>query len=92
MESIASEFGKEVLVMHVLVLMDGFNRDKHYYRTRLSHNSKISDIHVMFFPFCSVFLDGLKTKEELLADVYEDICQEIERLRGKSAKLATLKL
>ncbi|XP_030593210.1 nicotinamide riboside kinase 1 isoform X2 [Archocentrus centrarchus] len=31
-----------------------------------------------------VFLDGLKTKEELLAAVYEDICQEIERLREKN--------
>ncbi|XP_018530177.1 nicotinamide riboside kinase 1 isoform X1 [Lates calcarifer] len=30
-----------------------------------------------------VFLDGLKPKEELLAAVYKDVCQEIERLRGK---------
>ncbi|KAI3372729.1 hypothetical protein L3Q82_023193 [Scortum barcoo] len=28
-----------------------------------------------------VFLDGLKPKEELLADVCEDVCQGIERLR-----------
>ncbi|KAK9522945.1 hypothetical protein VZT92_019381 [Zoarces viviparus] len=30
-----------------------------------------------------LFLDGLKPKEELLADVYEDVCQEIERLKEK---------
>ncbi|XP_018530185.1 nicotinamide riboside kinase 1 isoform X2 [Lates calcarifer] len=30
-----------------------------------------------------VFLDGLKPKEELLAAVYKDVCQEIERLREK---------
>ncbi|KAF7667478.1 hypothetical protein LDENG_00061440 [Lucifuga dentata] len=30
-----------------------------------------------------VFLDGLKTKEELLAAVYEDVSQEIKRLREK---------
>ncbi|XP_073322823.1 nicotinamide riboside kinase 1 [Pagrus major] len=30
-----------------------------------------------------VFLDGLEPKEELLAAVYEDVCQEIERLREK---------
>ncbi|XP_068422508.1 nicotinamide riboside kinase 1 isoform X2 [Clinocottus analis] len=29
-----------------------------------------------------LFLDGLKPKEELLADVYEDVRQEIKRLRG----------
>uniref|UniRef100_A0A3Q4HBE2 Nicotinamide riboside kinase 1 n=1 Tax=Neolamprologus brichardi TaxID=32507 RepID=A0A3Q4HBE2_NEOBR len=34
-----------------------------------------------------VFLDGLKPKEELLAAVYKDICQEIQRLRGKSVCL-----
>ncbi|XP_013858082.1 nicotinamide riboside kinase 1 [Austrofundulus limnaeus] len=28
-----------------------------------------------------VFLDGRRPKEELLADVYEDVCQEIDRLR-----------
>lgn len=37
----------------------------------------------MFFP---VFLDGLKPKEELLAAVYADVSQEIERLRGKFPK------
>uniref|UniRef100_A0A3Q3X5M8 Uncharacterized protein n=1 Tax=Mola mola TaxID=94237 RepID=A0A3Q3X5M8_MOLML len=31
-----------------------------------------------------VFLDGLKPKEELLAAVCTDVCQEIQRLRGKS--------
>ncbi|XP_063345535.1 nicotinamide riboside kinase 1 isoform X3 [Pelmatolapia mariae] len=31
-----------------------------------------------------VFLDGLKPKEELLAAVYKDICQEIQRLREKN--------
>ncbi|XP_056275812.1 nicotinamide riboside kinase 1 [Pseudoliparis swirei] len=30
-----------------------------------------------------LFLDGLKPKEELLAEVYEDVCKEIKRLRGK---------
>ncbi|XP_035513521.1 nicotinamide riboside kinase 1 [Morone saxatilis] len=30
-----------------------------------------------------VFLDGLKPKEELLAAVCKDVCQEIERLREK---------
>ncbi|XP_030274320.1 nicotinamide riboside kinase 1 isoform X1 [Sparus aurata] len=30
-----------------------------------------------------VFLDGLEPKEELLAAVYKDVCQEIERLREK---------
>uniref|UniRef100_A0A667ZGR8 Nicotinamide riboside kinase 1 n=1 Tax=Myripristis murdjan TaxID=586833 RepID=A0A667ZGR8_9TELE len=30
-----------------------------------------------------VFLDGLKSKGELLASVYEDVTQEIERLMGK---------
>ncbi|XP_054467373.1 nicotinamide riboside kinase 1 [Anoplopoma fimbria] len=30
-----------------------------------------------------LFQDGLKPKEELLADVYENVCQEIERLREK---------
>ncbi|GAA6223121.1 nicotinamide riboside kinase 1-like isoform X2 [Lates japonicus] len=30
-----------------------------------------------------VFLDGLKPKEELLAAVYTDVCQEIERLRER---------
>ncbi|XP_037337857.2 nicotinamide riboside kinase 1 isoform X2 [Pungitius pungitius] len=29
-----------------------------------------------------LFLDGLKPKEELLAHVYRDVCQEIERLRA----------
>ncbi|XP_037535975.1 nicotinamide riboside kinase 1 [Nematolebias whitei] len=28
------------------------------------------------------FLDGLRPKEELLAAVYEDVCQEIDRLQG----------
>lgn len=37
----------------------------------------------LIFIFFSVFLDGLKPKEELLAAVYKDVCQEIERLRGK---------
>ncbi|XP_017267668.1 nicotinamide riboside kinase 1 isoform X1 [Kryptolebias marmoratus] len=30
------------------------------------------------------FLDGQKPKEELLAAVYEDVCQEIDRLRGEA--------
>ncbi|XP_017267669.1 nicotinamide riboside kinase 1 isoform X2 [Kryptolebias marmoratus] len=30
------------------------------------------------------FLDGQKPKEELLAAVYEDVCQEIDRLREKN--------
>ncbi|KAM7415985.1 hypothetical protein PAMA_018181 [Pampus argenteus] len=30
-----------------------------------------------------VFLDGLKSKDELLASVYEDVSQEIKRLREK---------
>ncbi|XP_026199447.1 nicotinamide riboside kinase 1 [Anabas testudineus] len=30
-----------------------------------------------------VFLDGRRSKEELLAAVYKDVCQEIERLREK---------
>lgn len=33
--------------------------------------------------FFAVFLDGLKPKEELLAAVCRDVCQEIDRLRGK---------
>lgn len=40
------------------------------------------EINVCFI-FLSVFLDGLKPKEELLAAVYKDVCQEIERLRVK---------
>lgn len=34
--------------------------------------------------FFLVFLDGQKTKEELLSAVCEDVFQEMERLRGKS--------
>ena len=33
--------------------------------------------------FFSVFLDGLKPKEELLAAVCEDVCEEIERISGE---------
>ncbi|XP_068995167.1 nicotinamide riboside kinase 1 [Embiotoca jacksoni] len=33
-----------------------------------------------------VFLDGLKSKEELLAAVYEDVSQEIQRLKEKDRK------
>lgn len=59
-------------------------------QTALSLNNKINGtdagvFNVAFFP--PVFLDGLKPKEELLAAVYKDICQEIQRLRGKSVCL-----
>lgn len=46
-----------------------------YLKNRQEMESVISDI---------VFLDGLKLKEELLAAVYEDVIQEIERLRDVS--------
>uniref|UniRef100_A0A8C2ZHC8 Nicotinamide riboside kinase 1 n=1 Tax=Cyclopterus lumpus TaxID=8103 RepID=A0A8C2ZHC8_CYCLU len=49
-----------------------------YLKNRQEMESSVSGI---------VFLDGLKPKEELLADVYEDVCQEIERLRGKKTDL-----
>uniref|UniRef100_A0A8C2ZHZ3 Nicotinamide riboside kinase 1 n=1 Tax=Cyclopterus lumpus TaxID=8103 RepID=A0A8C2ZHZ3_CYCLU len=42
-----------------------------YLKNRQEMESSVSGI---------VFLDGLKPKEELLADVYEDVCQEIERI------------
>ncbi|KAM9360084.1 nicotinamide riboside kinase 1 [Symphorus nematophorus] len=45
-----------------------------YLKNRQEMESKSSGI---------VFLDGLKLKEELLAAVCEDVCQEIERLREK---------
>nr|XP_040051744.1 gamma-glutamyl hydrolase isoform X3 [Gasterosteus aculeatus aculeatus] len=45
-----------------------------YLKNRQEMESMESDI---------LFLDGLKPKEELLAHVYRDVCQEIERLRGK---------
>lgn len=45
-----------------------------YLKNRQEMESMVSDI---------VFLDGLESKEELLAAVYKDVCQEIERLRGK---------
>ncbi|KAM4745954.1 nicotinamide riboside kinase 1 isoform 2-T2 [Anableps anableps] len=31
-----------------------------------------------------VYLDGLKTKDEVLAAVYKDVCQEIDKLQGQS--------
>ncbi|KAM6944040.1 nicotinamide riboside kinase 1 isoform 2-T2 [Lycodopsis pacificus] len=45
-----------------------------YLKNRQEMESMVSGI---------LFLDGLKPKEELLADVYEDVCQEIERLKEK---------
>ncbi|XP_071339431.1 nicotinamide riboside kinase 1 [Trachinotus anak] len=45
-----------------------------YLKNRQEMESMVSGI---------VFLDGLKPKEELLAAVCEDVCQEIERLRVK---------
>ncbi|XP_032371548.1 nicotinamide riboside kinase 1 isoform X1 [Etheostoma spectabile] len=43
-----------------------------YLKNRQEMESMVSGI---------VFLDGLKPKEELLAAVYKDVCQEIEKLR-----------
>nr|XP_020449321.1 nicotinamide riboside kinase 1-like isoform X2 [Monopterus albus] len=43
-----------------------------YLKNRQEMESMVSGI---------VFLDGLKLKEELLAIVYNDVCEEIERLR-----------
>ncbi|KAL3062737.1 hypothetical protein OYC64_002521 [Pagothenia borchgrevinki] len=43
-----------------------------YLKNRLQMESMVSGI---------LFLDGLKPKEELLAAVCKDVCQEIERLR-----------
>ncbi|KAK5932321.1 hypothetical protein CgunFtcFv8_004038 [Champsocephalus gunnari] len=43
-----------------------------YLKNRLQMESMVSGI---------LFLDGLKPKEELLAMVCKDVCQEIERLR-----------
>ncbi|XP_031712589.1 nicotinamide riboside kinase 1 [Anarrhichthys ocellatus] len=45
-----------------------------YLKNRQEMESMVSGI---------LFLDGLKPKEELLADVHEDVCQEIERLKEK---------
>lgn len=45
---------------------------------KINDNFCICSISV-FFP---EFLDGQKPKEELLAVVCEDVCQEIEKLRG----------
>ncbi|KAK1892299.1 Gamma-glutamyl hydrolase [Dissostichus eleginoides] len=46
-----------------------------YLKNRLQMESMVSGI---------LFLDGLKPKEELLAAVCKDVCQEIERLRGEN--------
>lgn len=37
----------------------------------------------LFVFFFLEFLDGQRSKEELLAAVYKDVFQEIERLMGK---------
>lgn len=46
-------------------------------------NNEINYMYMFSCLFCSEFLDGLEPKEELLAAVYKDVCQEIERLRVK---------
>nr|XP_020449320.1 nicotinamide riboside kinase 1-like isoform X1 [Monopterus albus] len=48
-----------------------------YLKNRQEMESMVSGI---------VFLDGLKLKEELLAIVYNDVCEEIERLRDNKAE------
>uniref|UniRef100_A0A665TAT3 Nicotinamide riboside kinase 1 n=1 Tax=Echeneis naucrates TaxID=173247 RepID=A0A665TAT3_ECHNA len=45
-----------------------------YLKNRQEMESMVSDI---------VFLDGLEPKEQLLAKVFKDVCEELERLRGK---------
>ena len=45
-------------------------------------NCNANDLFVQCV-FFTVFLDGLKSKEELLAAVYKDVSQETKRLTGK---------
>uniref|UniRef100_A0A665TLP5 Nicotinamide riboside kinase 1 n=1 Tax=Echeneis naucrates TaxID=173247 RepID=A0A665TLP5_ECHNA len=50
-----------------------------YLKNRQEMESMVSDIGT-----CPVlFLDGLEPKEQLLAKVFKDVCEELERLRGK---------
>lgn len=48
----------------------------------LVNNNKLQLLYMFNIRFFSEFLDGQKPKEELLAVVCEDVCQEIEKLRG----------
>ncbi|KAM4745955.1 nicotinamide riboside kinase 1 isoform 3-T3 [Anableps anableps] len=43
-----------------------------------------STCYLYAYPVFAVYLDGLKTKDEVLAAVYKDVCQEIDKLQGQS--------